>query len=41
MKPSQIFSHCEQARADLVATIDMFNEDELTFVPFIGSWSTR
>ncbi|MFZ0534105.1 MAG: DinB family protein [Anaerolineales bacterium] len=39
MKPSQIFSHWEQVRADLVATIDMFNEDELTFVPFKGSWS--
>ena len=38
MKPSQIFSHWDQVRADLVATIDMFKEDELTFVPFAGSW---
>jgi len=38
MKPSQIFSHWDQVRADLLATIDMFKEDELTFVPFTGSW---
>jgi uncharacterized damage-inducible protein DinB len=38
MKPSQIFSHWDQVRADLIATIDMFNEDELMFVPFEGSW---
>ena len=38
MKPSQMFSHWDQVRADLLATIDMFKEDELTFVPFSGSW---
>jgi len=39
MKPSQIFSHWNQVRADLLSTIDMFKEDELMFVPFTGSWS--
>jgi uncharacterized damage-inducible protein DinB len=38
MKPRQLFHHWEQVRADLLATIDMFNEDELTFTPFKGSW---
>jgi uncharacterized damage-inducible protein DinB len=38
MKPSQLFSHWEQVRADLLATIDMFSEDELKFAPFNGSW---
>jgi uncharacterized damage-inducible protein DinB len=39
MKPSQLFSHWDQVRTDLLATIDMFKEDELMFVPFKGSWS--
>jgi len=39
MKPSQIFSHWNQVRDDLLSTIDMFKEDELMFVPFTGSWS--
>lgn len=39
MKPSQLFSHWNQVRTDLLATIDMFKEDELMFVPFKGSWS--
>jgi uncharacterized damage-inducible protein DinB len=38
MKPSQIFQHWEQVRADLRTTIDMFSEQELTFSPFEGSW---
>jgi uncharacterized damage-inducible protein DinB len=39
MKASQMFTHWEQVRADLLATIDMFTEAELTFIPFKGSWS--
>jgi uncharacterized damage-inducible protein DinB len=39
MKPGQLFSHWEQVRADLLATIDRFSEGELGFVPFPGSWS--
>jgi uncharacterized damage-inducible protein DinB len=38
MKPRQIFKHWEQVRTDLLATIDMFSDDELTFAPFTGSW---
>lgn len=38
MKPSQIFSHWDQVRADLLATIDMFSQDELVFTPFKDSW---
>jgi uncharacterized damage-inducible protein DinB len=33
MKPSQLFSHWNQVRADLLNTIDMFSEDELTYTP--------
>ena len=39
MKPSEMFSHWEQVRADLLLTIDMFSQDELSFTPFEGSWS--
>jgi uncharacterized damage-inducible protein DinB len=38
MKPSQLFGHWEQVRADLLATIDKFSEAELGVVPFEGSW---
>ncbi|PWB51441.1 MAG: hypothetical protein C3F13_13445 [Anaerolineales bacterium] len=38
MEPSEIFSQWGQVRADLITTIDMFSEDELTFTPFTGSW---
>ena len=33
MKPSEIFSHWKQVRADLLHTIDLFNEDELSYIP--------
>lgn len=33
-----MFSHWNQVRVDLLATIDKFTHDELTFVPFKGSW---
>ena len=39
MKPSEMFSHWEQVRTDLLMTIDKFNLDELSYVPFKGSWS--
>jgi uncharacterized damage-inducible protein DinB len=38
MKPSQLFSHWEQVRLDLLATIDKFSEAELGYMPFEGSW---
>ena len=38
MNPSQMFNHWEQVRADLLATIEKFNQEELTFTPFNGSW---
>jgi uncharacterized damage-inducible protein DinB len=33
MKPSQLFSHWNQVRADLLHTIDLFSEDELYYTP--------
>lgn len=39
MKPNQLFSHWEQVRADLLATIDKFSDAELAFKPFEGAWS--
>jgi uncharacterized damage-inducible protein DinB len=38
MKPIQIFAHWGQIRADLLATMDKFNQEELSFTPFKGSW---
>ncbi|HSB66819.1 MAG TPA: DinB family protein [Anaerolineales bacterium] len=39
MKPSQMFSHWEQVRTDLLATMNKFSDDELSYTPFVGSWS--
>jgi uncharacterized damage-inducible protein DinB len=38
MRPSQMFSHWEQVRHELLATIDHFSQEELTYCPFKGSW---
>ena len=38
MKLSAMFAHWAQVRADLVATIDKFSEDELRFSPYPGAW---
>jgi uncharacterized damage-inducible protein DinB len=38
MKASQIFSHWQQVRHDLLATIDKFSQEELSYTPFKGSW---
>lgn len=38
MKPSRIFDHWKQIRADLLSTIDKFSDDELSYVPFEASW---
>ncbi len=38
MKLSEMFSHWEQVRNDLLKTINKFTEEELTFVPYDGSW---
>jgi uncharacterized damage-inducible protein DinB len=38
VKPSQMFSHWEQVRYDLLATIDQFSQAELIYAPFQGSW---
>jgi len=38
MIPAQIFSHWKQIRADLLATIDSFTDQELHYAPFEGSW---
>jgi uncharacterized damage-inducible protein DinB len=37
MKLSQLFSHWKQVRDDLLSTIDKFDDEELTFVPFDSS----
>lgn len=39
MKPSQLFSHWNQVRADLLHTIDLFSEDELSYTPGEMSWA--
>jgi uncharacterized damage-inducible protein DinB len=39
MKPSDLFSHWKQIRAGLVETIDKYDIDQLSYVPFAGSWS--
>ncbi len=39
MKPIRIFSHWEQVRFDLLATLDGFKEAELAYQPFKNSWS--
>lgn len=38
MKLERLVSHWQQVRADLMATIDQFDEDELLYTPFDGSW---
>jgi uncharacterized damage-inducible protein DinB len=38
MKLSEMFGHWEQVRADLIATMDKFSDDELAYVPFKGAW---
>ncbi len=38
MKPEQIFHHWAQVRADLIETINKFNEEELAYRPFPGAW---
>ena len=39
MNLAQIFSHWKQVRADLLSTIDKFNDADLTYAPFDTSWS--
>ena len=39
MKLDILFSHWNQIRAGLLATIDKFSEDELNFAPFESSWT--
>ena len=38
MKPSRIFSHWDQVRSDLVATVIKFSQTELSYVPSQHSW---
>jgi uncharacterized damage-inducible protein DinB len=38
LKLSELFAHWESVRAGLLETIDKFEETELAFVPFEGSW---
>lgn len=39
MKPGLVFGHWSQVRQDLLATIDKFENQELTWRPFEGSMS--
>jgi len=39
MNPTQFFSHWQQVRADLLAVIDKFDDKDLAYTPFAGSWS--
>jgi uncharacterized damage-inducible protein DinB len=38
MNLCQIFSHWKQVRMDLLVTIDKFEEADLSYIPFAGSW---
>ncbi len=38
MKLGEMFGHWAQVRADLLATMDKFSEEELSFVPYPGAW---
>lgn len=38
MRLSEMFSHWEQVRGDLLTAIDRFEEGELRHAPFDGSW---
>jgi uncharacterized damage-inducible protein DinB len=39
MSLTQFFSHWKQIRAGLIATLDKFEDSELTYVPYESSWS--
>lgn len=39
MKPKDIFSHWDQIRTELIATIESFDNQELIYTPYSGSWS--
>lgn len=39
MKPLDLFSHWKHIRSDLKATIDLFEEGELSYKAFDGCWS--
>lgn len=39
MNLAQLFSHWKQVRADLLSTIDRFEDADLSFTPFESSWS--
>lgn len=38
MQPQEFFAHWRGVRADLIRTIEAFNEEELDHVPFEGGW---
>ncbi len=38
VKLSELFSHWTQVRSDLLATVDKFQDEELTFTPYDSSW---
>lgn len=39
MKPKDIFSHWDQIRTELIKTIESFDNQELIYTPYSGSWS--
>jgi len=38
MEPQEFFSHWNQVRTDLIATIELFTDEELAIAPFAKSW---
>lgn len=38
MELNRMIKHWEQIHRDVIATIEMFSESELTYAPFDGSW---
>ena len=41
MNLAKVFSHWDQIRKDLISIVELFNDDELDYVPFPNSWSVR
>jgi uncharacterized damage-inducible protein DinB len=39
MNPKELFKHWELIRIGLISTIQSFEEEELAYTPFTGSWS--
>ena len=41
MNLAKVFSHWDQIRKDLISIVDLFNDDEMDYVPFPNFWSVQ